>query len=264
MSAAIQWIVEFLRHLTWQDWVAVVGFAFGVVGTIVASLAFIDQLRSKRGQESLIDFVRGHAESILSKGEIEKLKRQQSAMENDIANRIPALARMAVLKEQADAHARAIADHFIQWQSVTGELGAIPSTASIDPKIQRVVLDRLLPKYEYERTRDELRASITLLSVVIALTGTLFYFLFPIAFLIQLILAIPLVLALFRYFAFYSDAQLYSYVEKALLIGYWALVLLLAVVVGALALNYNIIDSFGRGIMVALIAIDLLLASANV
>src|SRR6266478_6489107 len=92
MSAAFQWIVEFLKHLTWQDWVAVVGFAFGVVGTIIASLAFIDQLRSKKGQESLIDFVRGHAETILSKEEIEKLKRQQSAMENDIANRIPALA----------------------------------------------------------------------------------------------------------------------------------------------------------------------------
>lgn len=180
--------------LTWRDWATVVSVLFGVI----TLLAFLEQRRSLGQQADLIQFVRRHVSRDISEDAIRNLEKQRAAMQVQVAQHIPALARAAVLREQADAHAVAVSQHFIEWQRIQGILGTKSSGSALDPAIEAIVVDRLVPRYERQATQDRLRNRITVFSVALALVSALLPF--PLSSAAAAVLGIPLAATLLQFF----------------------------------------------------------------
>src|SRR5207248_1365163 len=115
------------------------------------------------------------------------------------------LARAAVLKEQAEVHNRALAEHYKQWREIKDELNTTLSVSAIDPGIESVILDRLLPKYEQEQLHQVLRDRITILSVSLVIVGNLLPY--PLNQMVQFILGAILGLALLRFVLIRAKSQ---------------------------------------------------------
>jgi len=90
-----------ISNLKWQDWAAAVGIIFG----IITLLAYLDQRRANKKQNTLIEFVKRHVDKEVTEETIRKLDAQREALQRQVREHIPALARSAVLREQAEAHA---------------------------------------------------------------------------------------------------------------------------------------------------------------
>jgi len=167
-----QQIIDLVIVFRWQDWLTIVGFLFG----IVTLLAFIEQRRSARGTVKLVKWAELNLDKTISEEEIKQLLAQKSAMEDQIAKNIPALARVAVLKEQAELHRGAIAVHYSAWQKLTSEIESATPVPGLDPQIQNVILDRIVPRFEREQEAIKLRTRLTVLSVSTAAIATMFPF----------------------------------------------------------------------------------------
>jgi hypothetical protein len=48
---------------------------------------------------------------------------------------------MAVIREQAEHHRTATAEHFAEWQKLSSELASTTPVPGLDPQIQTVILD---------------------------------------------------------------------------------------------------------------------------
>src|SRR4051794_32863338 len=165
----MQSILDLLKGLTWQDWTALAGFAFGIISII----AYIDQRRSAKGQADIIEFVKRNVDKDISDETIKQLQAQREAMERQVNEHVPALARAAVLKEQAEAHASAVSQHYLEWTRIQRELQESPSGGNLDPAVEKIIIDRLVPKYERQVALDKARNRVTVLSVALALTGSI-------------------------------------------------------------------------------------------
>jgi len=163
-------VIQFFNNLTWQDMTALVGVIFGLISTI----AYWEQRRSAKAQEAIAEFARRNVDKKVSIEEIQKLDEQKALMKRQVLEEIPRLARVSVLKEQAEIHSHAISEHYKQWQVVTQELGESFSVGKIDQSIESVILDRLLPHYEFDRKQQILRDRITVLSVAMVISGRVF------------------------------------------------------------------------------------------
>jgi len=221
-------VLHFLRSLTWQDLAAAAGVVFGIISTI----AYLDQRRSSRGQDTLAEFARRNIDKDISEEDLKQLAAQRAAMNREVNENIPALARQAVLKEQLELHARAIAQHFNTWNEIAVELDQHQNSSAIDPTLRATILDRILPSYENERKIERLRNRITALSVALGLSGTLLPY--PLSSLVAFALALPLVLSLLRFVqmqmeptAFVNFIRQVGQVAYALVVGFAAFLVLI-------------------------------------
>ncbi|MFQ6404513.1 hypothetical protein ACIDE9_07065 [Methylophilus sp. 'Pure River'] len=159
-----QQMISFVLGLEWKDWLTIGGFIFGIVTLI----AYIEQRRSAKGTAALTKWAELNLDKTISEQEIKRLLAQKSEMEEQITKNIPSLARVAVIKEQAELHRQALAQHFSTWQKLTAELESSVPVPGLDPKIQNVILDQIIPRFQQEQEINKLRSRITVLSVSIA------------------------------------------------------------------------------------------------
>ncbi|MCI5157786.1 MAG: hypothetical protein D3906_04970 [Candidatus Electrothrix sp. AUS1_2] len=224
-------LTSFVASLTWQDWATAVGILFG----IVTLLAYLDQKRAAKKQKSLMDFVNRHLDKDISEETIQQLKAQQVEMQEQVRLHIPALARAAVLKEQANSHAQAITYHYKEWKKVNSELESSPSQGAIDPDIESIIIDRISPRYEKQWELDTLRNRITAFSVAIALSSTFLFY--PINLLVGVPLAIPLGKGLIDFIKLQgASVESVKYVKYGLMFAYVAVVLWIGFFAGYFAL----------------------------
>src|SRR5687767_6977247 len=104
----MQQITDFIVGLRWQDWLTIGGFFFG----LVTLLAYIEQRRSTKDASKIAQWAERNLDKAISENEIKNLLVQKAAMQEEISQNIPALARMAVIREQAEHHRTATAEHF--------------------------------------------------------------------------------------------------------------------------------------------------------
>jgi hypothetical protein len=168
----MQVIVDFISNLRWQDWMTIGGFLFGLVTLI----AYVEQRRSNKSAAKIAQWVERNLDKDISEEEIKKLLAQRAAMQEEISRNIPALARMAVIREQVELHRKATAEHFAAWQALSAELASPTTLPGVDPQIQSVILDRITPQFERQQEVDRLKTRITILSVGVAAASTVLPF----------------------------------------------------------------------------------------
>jgi hypothetical protein len=184
-AATVHNLWNAIQGLKWQDWATLISICFGIVSLI----GYIDQRRTARGQNSITAFAERHVQKDISEEAIAKLQEQRVAMEQDVKLNIPALARTAVLKEQAEMHARAIGQHYVEWKQIQSETVS-PTGGKLDPELEKMIVDRLLPSFERQVALDRLRNRVTVLSVALALVGNALPY--PLNTLASILLAFPL------------------------------------------------------------------------
>ncbi len=190
----MQSIIDSVKSLTLQDWATAGSLIFG----IITLLAYLDQRRNNKKQENLLEFVDRHVAKDISEERIKELEQQQESMQEQVSQNIPALARAAVLQEQSEAHANATSKHFLEWKRLQDEMENSPSGGIIDPSIEKVIIDKLVPKYERQEELDNIRNRITMISVALALISGLFPY--PLNSLVGAILALPLISSLLKFY----------------------------------------------------------------
>jgi hypothetical protein len=184
-----------LPQFTWQDWVAIISFTFGIVSLI----AYYDQRRSTRRTASLIKWAELNLDKSISEEQIKSLLAQKEVMEEQITRKIPDLARNAVLQEEAKFHEKAVAEHFAALQAINRELQSESVDSSLDPQLQQAIIDLILPRYMRLDRRDRLRTRVTVLSVALAASSAIMPFPLNTAF--GVLMALPLI---------YAGARLYA------------------------------------------------------
>lgn len=194
-----QELLDFVIGLRWQDWLTIASFVFGTITLI----AYIEQRRSAAGTATLAKWAQRNLDKTISEEEIKNLIAQKAAMEDQITQNIPALARVAVLKEQAELHRKAIVEHFSAWQQLTNELESSTPVPGLEPQIQDAILDRIVPRYQQEQEVMGLRTRITVLSVGVAGASALLPF--GLDSMVAFIFAPALVTAAFRLYALTED-----------------------------------------------------------
>lgn len=227
---------EFLRALTqlgWKDWATIVGVLFGVVSMI----AYFDQRRSAKQNADISEFLRRHVSKDISEETIERLNAQRRAMEDQVNNNIPKLARRAVLREQEKVHADAVAKHFTEWQKLQEELKSDAADGGVDPAIEKIIVDRLLPQYERATQVDQLRTRTTILSVAVAIAGVAL----PgvLSWFVSFVLAVPLVATLAQLARETSDPKDFWLTARGIATGLIGVAGVLAIGTGAAFLRLS-------------------------
>lgn len=249
---AMDWLTKSLGALTWQDVAAAVGVLFGVISVI----AYWEQRRASRAQENLLEFAKRHVDKDLSVEAIQQLQGQRRALELEVSEGLPVLARQAVLKEQAELHARATAEHFREWSRVTDELQAQSAAMPLDPSLQAVILDRLLPRFEHDRLVERLRTRITALSVALALTSSLLPF--PVSTLLAAALAVPLAGTLVSFVRLQSEPSSYAAFQHNVINVLYVVFVIAGGGFAILLFAVGDVTEFGKVVRVALAAFVLL------
>jgi DNA-binding transcriptional MerR regulator len=246
-------IIEFILSLTWQDWATAIGVIFGTITLI----AYLDQKRSSKQQQTLLDFVERHLDKDISTDVIKELAEQRRAMEEQIKFHIPNLARNAVLKEQAESHAQAISHHFKEWKQICSELDDSLIGEGLSPEIEEIITDRISPQYEKRWAIDNIRNRITVLSVVIAISSTFLFY--PINMLVGIPLAIPLLKDLVELLKIQGISKDFSKnIKYGIVIAYLFGALLLAFLGVALIVD-GFIETPGKVVAYGLIFISLVM-----
>lgn len=181
-----------VSQIKWQDWATVVGVLLGVVSLI----AYFDQRRASKAQANLLEFARRHVAKDISEEKLQALQQQEQSLREKIEREIPLLARRAVLKDQAEANAKATASHFLEWKRLSEELGLAATASDLPPEIQQAILDRIVPQYQKREEIEAVRNRITVFSVGLALTGSLLPY--PIDKVLPLFFAFPLGVSVYQ------------------------------------------------------------------
>ena len=171
-----------MQNFSWQDLLTIAGFMLGVVSLI----AYIEQRKSANSQKALLVLAERQVDREVTQQTVDALHEQRLKIEHDISVRIPALARAAVLREQAEMHARMTSEHFVAWRRLTSQIGE--QVANIDSSIKAVVLDRLLPEYDRREKQERQRVRLTILSVALAIVTSLPQ---ELRMILQLVISIP-------------------------------------------------------------------------
>lgn len=223
-------ILNFFAKMTWQDWVAAIGFIFGVISFI----AYWEQKRATKQQEKFFEFAKRHVDKDITEEQLKMLLIQKATMESQITQQIPLLARLAVLKEQAELHVNAIVGHYSQWKNIADEIASRENVSPIDPKIEAFILDKILPQYELRRYQETIRTRVTVLSISMALASSILPFL--VKDLVVYMLAIPLVSSLLKLFSMQEDFSHYlPWIRRAIYLIYLG-VIITASVLGSIIL----------------------------
>lgn len=234
----MQSISLFFASLTWQDFATVGGVLFGVV----TLMAYLDQRRATKSQAAIIEFVKRHVDKDISEETLKQLQSQREGIEKQIKDHLPALARAAVLKEQAAAHAAAVSQHYKDWKRIQDELVSSPTQGVIDNTIESIITDRLLPEFEKREGVEKLRNNITTISVCLALSSTLIPH--PLSDLIAAGLAAPLIGFLAQFYKATNDPERLRKTLRDIVLIVYVAVSAAGILVGALffAASGNITD----------------------
>lgn len=184
--------IDFLYSLKWQDWATAAGLVFGVV----TLAAYIDQRRSSKQNQVLIEFAKRHVNKDIAEDDLKTLGEKRTLIESQISDHLPRLARKAVLQEQSEIHAAAIAEHFAKWKSITEELGAATQGGSLDPLIEAAVREKILPQLEPRRRKESLQVQVSIYSVSLAIVGAVVPY--PLGQMLLIGLAVPLAVTMIR------------------------------------------------------------------
>jgi len=187
--------------LKWQDWAAIFGLLFGIVSLI----AYYEQRRSASRSATLLKWAALNLDKSISEEQIKALSEQKTAMEEQIARKLPALARTAVLQEQAQLHEKLAAEHFIAWQAIKREQQTESDRSGLDPQLQRAILDLIVPRYMRLDRRDRLRTRVTVLSVALAAFSAVLPF--PLNSALGILMALPLLYAGARLYVLNEDTK---------------------------------------------------------
>lgn len=249
-------MISFLVGLEWKDWLTIGGFIFGIV-TLVA---YIEQRRSAKGTAALTKWAELNLDKTISEQAIKELLAQKSAMEEQISKNIPELARVAVVKEQAELHRQAIAQHFSAWQELTAELGSSAPVPGLDPQIQNAILDQIIPRFQKEQEINKLRSRITVLSVGVAAASAVLPF--GLGSMLAVVFAPALVSAAIRLHALTEDpADLFKSLRPLVHLAY-AVSALAVGGFGVLLLSFDNVTSAGIYIAWALCGLAIALVVA--
>jgi hypothetical protein len=224
---------------------------FGVVGVI----AYLEQRRTAKGQETIIEFVKRNVAKDISEEAIKALERQRSTMQTQVTENIPALARAAVLKEQAVVHAAALSRHFLEWKRIQDELGTSPTGGQLDPVIEATIVDRLVPRYEQEAALGAARNRITAFSVALALAGNLFPW--PMNVIVIGFFSIPLVTSLVEFFRLSSEPDRWNATRRIILWSIYSVLLVVALGFAVFLLAIGDLTDFGNISMFVLFGVGL-------
>lgn len=247
-------ILEFLKSLTWQDWVTIGGFTLGTITLI----AYIEQRRSSKENSKLAKWASLNLDKTISEEEIKSLITQKSEMEKQITQNIPDLARVAVIKEQVQHHAASISKHFTEWKKLNDELGDESAIEGIDKQIQEAIVELIMPSFEKEQEVSILRTRITVLSVSMAAASALLPF--GLGNMLALIIAPALIVSAVRLYSKSEDvSKMYTPIRTWTHIAYW----ITSLFIGGLGLALLLIgdvNDVARYFAFALCTIGVLLA----
>lgn len=239
--------MAFLSQLKWQDWVTIFSLVFGIITLI----AYLDQRRSGRGTAVLTKWAERNLDKSISEEQIRGLLAQKAAMEEQIT-RIPALARAAVLQEQARLHEQAISEHISIWQTIRQELQSEAAFSGLDPQLRQAIFDHIFPRYMRHERRDRLRTRVTVLSVALAaLSAVLPY---PLNTAFGLLLAVPLLYAGARLYALNEDAaRAFRVLQPWFHLGYAAVAAALLIIGGFLTFysKRQLLDGYAGKVLMA-------------
>jgi len=160
--------MDLITQITWRDCLAIASFIFGIVTLI----AYLDQRRSGQRTTILAKWAELNLDKSISEEQIRNLLVQKALMEEEITRTIPALARTAVLEEQAKLHEKALCEHFAAWRVITLELESKKLQSGLDPQLQEAIVDRIFPMHMRHERRDRFRTRVTVLTVGLAASAT--------------------------------------------------------------------------------------------
>ena len=84
-------MLEWIQALKWQDWATAASFIFGLITLI----AYIDQRRSAKQSQPVLEFARRHVSKDITEESIRSLVAQQRAIQDQINQNLPRLVNRA-------------------------------------------------------------------------------------------------------------------------------------------------------------------------
>ncbi|MFD3317814.1 hypothetical protein ACE414_09265 [Alteromonas macleodii] len=229
--------MDIITELKWQDIVAILGLIAGVVTVI----AYVDQRRKAASEQKLIDFVERHLERDISKEEILDLQTQKKKMEEEVSVLVPQLARQAALRQQEHMLQTSLLSYYVEWKKTKEELDSLKIDISLDEKLEKAVLDRMVPEYERKEKEQSYKDRLTILSMGIVFSR----YILPYAIedTVQIIMAIALGITLFQYVVTKYQGSKYSkHAAYTILVGY-ILAGLTSIAFGAALVTYSTWES---------------------
>ncbi|MCY7297452.1 hypothetical protein [Alteromonas sp. a30] len=225
--------MEILTDLKWQDIVAILGLIAGVVTVI----AYIDQRRKSASDKKLIDFVERHLERDISKEEILDLQTQKRKMEEEVSILVPQLARQAALRQQEHMLQTSLLSYYVEWKKAKEELDSLEIEISLDEKLEKAVLDRMVPEYERKEKEQSYKDRLTILSMGIVFARYILPY--TVEDIVQIILAIALGITLFQYMAAKYQGSKHSKQAANAILGLYIFTGVVFLVFGAGLITYS-------------------------
>jgi hypothetical protein len=250
-------LVLFFQRLTWQDWATALGVLFGILSLI----AYIEQRRATKNQNVFVEFAKRNVDKQVTEEQLRELATQKLSMERQVAQAIPALARSAVLGEQLAVHARALAEHYQRWVTISEELKSTnQQQADIDPAIRAAIEDKLIPSHEAAQRRDDLKTRLTILGVASGLAATALPS--PADYLVQGVVAIPLFITLASLINL-SASPIWLKRLGFLMMATYLGIVFAGCVLGYILLSKSNVTGFGRitGVAMAILSIACVITS---
>jgi hypothetical protein len=151
---------------SWQDQVTAIGIIATIISAIITIFSYLDQRRSSKNIKPLIESEKLKLDWDISQ---EKLKDSQDKLKNvedQLNTKIPALARIFFLKNQAEFLSDAIGRSYSELKKIEKELNSTQSEIVIDKSIETAILD-LIPEYDRQKKRNALKDRITILGIAL-------------------------------------------------------------------------------------------------
>ena len=215
---------------------------------MVTVIAYIDQRRKSSSEKKLIDFVERHLERDISKEEIIDLQAKKRKMEEEVSVLVPQLAREAALRQQEHMLQTGMLSYYVEWKKTKEELDGLEIEISLDEKLEKAVLDRMVPEYERKEKEQSYKDRLTILSMGIVFAR--YILLFGTEGIVQIILAIALGITLFQYVVAKYQGSKYSKRSANIILGIYVILGLASLIFGIALVVFSNWESeiaFGYG-----------------
>jgi energy-converting hydrogenase Eha subunit A len=150
----------------WQDLLTALGFMIGIISAVITAYGYIDQRRSSKDLKPVVEMAKLKIDWDLSQEKIKDSQHKIKNLEDQLNKQIPALARIAFLKNQAEFLSEAIGKSYSEWKKIEQELRGTQSEIQDDKSIESVILD-LIPEYDKQKKRNALKDRITILGIML-------------------------------------------------------------------------------------------------
>ncbi len=207
-----------LSALKWQDWSTIISLIIAVFSL----KAYFQQKKSSKEQSAIIDFVNRNLDKDISGEKLSKLHDKCSILESQIKDDLPNLARIAVLKEQADFNAKAIAHHYNEWNQIVNELKNHPIEFKIDKEIEKTIIDKIIPKDQL----NQIQYKILILCIALIIIPQLLFY--PLSLLSKVLFVTIIVCETINYYKLKRVSKNFiNYVASFILASFYGMIALL-------------------------------------